>query len=102
MTTAKFIKKNGNHTVRISGHADYSHPDIVCAAVSMLTCTLAAALNKRKGFFANIKKGKAYIKVPCSNAADAAVDTVKTGMFLLAEHYPKNVVLKEEGYAENN
>lgn len=103
MTTAVFYESNGTYQIDIVGHAGYSSTgaDIVCAACSVLTCTLVQCLcaEQAAGNIDELKtetySGDVRIKVtPKQDHYDKItqiIDTVATGFYMLADQYPKNV-----------
>ena len=102
MTHAVFAKNNGFHRISIKGHADYSSPDIVCAAASMLACTLVSMISCISGASSSISDGCVTASVKSSEKTDVIVSTIKRGFELLSEKYPKNVTLfKEINYEKN-
>ena len=105
MTTIEFSRIGALTTVRMSGHAEYSPgADIVCAAASVLVCTLIAALQDErdagglKFLVTRHEKGDAFVQFEPAPAAGVRVraiaDTALAGFSLLAGHYPDNVLLK--------
>ena len=99
------------HTVTVKGHA-YSVStgnDPVCAGVSALTCTLAAAVENMalagKVFDPITSLTSGYAKISCgsypnSKAAIILIfDTLCLGFAILAQAYPANIRLftNEEG-----
>ena len=99
--------ERGLYALRIRGHACYAPhgADIVCAAVSTLGYTFAAALQRfysegalsgspriceREGFLCILGRAdKAH-----AAALGQTYETVKTGLTLLAESYPAHVRLR--------
>lgn len=73
--------------LRIRGHSGYAAPgqDIVCAAVSILTETLAASLPG-----GSVYLGRGYADLPCNGPEG---EFVWRGLCLLAHRYPENIRL---------
>ena len=99
----KVIYARDNHKVSIEGHArngEIGH-DIVCAAVSALTYTLAANVENLKenkqtvGVSIKLDKGNACIKcIPRKEYRHIVfiiIDSICAGYELLAQNYPENV-----------
>lgn len=93
------------HTVTVKGHAYSvsSGNDPVCAGISALTCTLAAAIENMalagKVFDPVTSLTSGYAKISCGSYpnSEAAVilifDTLCLGYALLAQAYPASVRL---------
>jgi uncharacterized protein YsxB (DUF464 family) len=80
----------------VTGHAGYNPGnDIVCAAVSCLTQSLAAYLDRRDLHAelseCEIGRGCAIIRVQCDMQAREAMLLFQTGAELLAQTYPEHV-----------
>ena len=99
--------ERGLYALRIRGHACYAPhgADIVCAAVSTLGYTFAAALQRlySEGVLCcppRIREGEGSLcLLGCADQVHAAAlgqtyETVKTGLTLLAESYPAYVRLR--------
>lgn len=92
-------------SLRIEGHALYAEPgrDIVCAAASILACTLVSRIRSLAEpgeiLEASIDQGLAHIVIH-PNAQHkqtfiSAFETVREGFLLLAQQYPNHVSLSE-------
>lgn len=106
MITAIYYRDE--HRLTIDGHSGYAEPgkDIVCAAASILCYTLAASVNNLEAIGeasdATVKldddSGSAVIACRHTIGHKAKVttvfDTACTGLRLLAEEYPKNIIYK--------
>lgn len=102
MTNVVMEKRGMKYEITIHGHAGYRPGnDIVCAAVSMLTYTLAQVLKDMQ------EEGKldCEITLDCGNAEfliypwngeelETVLQVIKTGFELLVHKYPCNVHLK--------
>lgn len=107
MTTIRYFEDDGRCYLHVSGHAEYSPGgmDIVCSAVSMLVCTLAACLEDEEGRGnlkdrqADLRSGEVNLEWEPEDFAAGRVraiwETVETGLSLLAENYPANVEWEE-------
>lgn len=107
MTTIRYFEDGGCCYLHVGGHADYSHSgmDIVCSAVSMLACTMAACLEdeERRGNLkrmeSDLRGGEVNLEWEPEDFAAGRLrtiwETVETGFSLLAEHYPANVEWEE-------
>lgn len=107
MTTIRYFEDGGCCYLHVGGHADYSHSgmDIVCSAVSMLACTMAACLEdeERRGnlkrLYISLNEGDACLEWEPEDFAAGRLrtiwETVETGFSLLAENYPANVEWEE-------
>ena len=92
----------------VNGHANYDErgKDLVCASVSILTLTIANIIAdaKERGVVAEntaiqVNDGDVYINCHCLDTGSyigilGTFETVLTGYKLIAEEYPKNVVVK--------
>jgi hypothetical protein len=110
----------GLRSVRVAGHAGHNPGnDIVCAAASVLACTLAAVLSDEAagggpsagGFPAAgggpsaggvrliaccLNPGDAFLRwrvLGASERPEAAADAIRRGFLLLADKYPAHVRL---------
>ena len=87
------------------GHAEYGKPDIVCASVSTLCCTLLQCMQtlEEQGKLARYGWGggsgdfvlDATVRPRARDEADAYVRMALTGLRMLAEQYPKHVQVRE-------
>ena len=97
MTTIAYHRKM--NMVTISGHTGWGEEgaDIVCAAVSALTCTLAANLTDEivRDAIVRLEPGDATIHAAArpryKNVVTLIFDTIAQGYQCLAEKYPDNV-----------
>lgn len=105
MTTAVITQRGNEYSITINGHAGYSDggPDIVCAACSVLTCTLMQCAFSEEAA-GNLKElstaeysGDVLLRLTASDHAaeriSAIVDTIASGFAMLAHTYPENVRL---------
>ena len=90
--------------LRCDGHAGYSPgQDIVCAAVSALTGTLAAALLERGGTGVTVAEGAGMARISCAGAeAEPLFRFVLTGLRKLAQAYPRCVRVEIGGANEQD
>lgn len=108
MTTAKFTRLGAWYDVEVSGHSGFAPrgTDIVCAACSVLTCTLLAAVTDKEatGAIAELvtlaeEPGKRAFRFRASEWAwseiDTIVNTILTGFRMLHAEYPEHVRLLE-------
>lgn len=104
------IEKNGKQwEVWIEGHAEYvkEGPDIVCAAVSILTAVLVQKIRdmELKTYERKEAPGKLEIKIASEKEMEKEIetimDTIKTGLLLLENKYPKNVRVRGGAKKEN-
>ena len=90
-------RRDGELCLCAAGHAGYAPrgQDIVCAAVSALTLTLAEHL-RRSGIPVEEERrpGGLTLRCPGSPAAEAAFAMTLTGIALLAEQYPRYAALE--------
>ena len=82
--------------ITIKGHAGYSEPgkDIVCAAISTLTETLAASMDKLTAdqLQSDIRAGNAVIRYgDLSEPGQLLVNSFFVGVQLIADEYPQYV-----------
>ena len=92
MTRIKVDMARGMLTA--SGHAGFGRyrKDIVCAAVSALTQTAAAAARKRGG---SAGVGDGFIEIACEDEGFKPVlEAVADGLAMIAAQYPLHVRLK--------
>lgn len=88
------------------GHAEYGNPDIVCAAVSTLCCTLLQCMQsmEEQGKLQQFGWGggsgdfvlDAEVPPYARQEADAYIRMAITGMKMLAEQYPSHVHVTEK------
>lgn len=107
MLMIKFYVNQKGQKMTLTGHAGAAPrgKDLVCAAASMLACTLAQTVLQlhREGTLGTMPKvlltpGCAHIEVmEGCKAAETAFFTIRTGCSLLAGRYPKYVRLETEG-----
>ena len=99
------LPDRGVYALRIRGHARYAPQgaDIVCAAVSTLGYTFAAAVQRLEAEGAlvcrpHIREGVLSVLARADQAHSAALaqsfETVKTGLRLITESYPEHVRLQ--------
>lgn len=108
MTDVAMEKRGTQYEVAVRGHADYRPGnDIVCAAVSTLTYTLAQVLEdmKEEGELdceITLECGKAeFLIYPWDGEKlETVLQVIRTGFELLAHRYPLNVRL-ECGWEKN-
>lgn len=109
MVKALFIYGDGKYSITVKGHActaKSGEPDIVCAAASMLTYTLAQnAVDMAQARLLTIDRckldpGDAEIAFTTQKGHEASADMISSAIFrgyeLLAAQYPKAV--KAEKY----
>ena len=109
MTTAEFIREGSAWTVSVTGHAAYAPegvPDIVCAACSTLTYVLINQLLKAEHAGKLISmhqetdpgagdfKAEFIAQESAKREIETVMDVITDGFALLADGYPKHVVLK--------
>lgn len=86
--------------MRITGHAGYDEigKDIVCAAVSALVQTLAQYLGNTADLH-YVDYDGAQIREIMADGREAMVayETVMTGLRMIADQYPDNLLLTEGG-----
>lgn len=92
MTTIKVAKEGMRTVVSIEGHTQFAKTgkDIVCAATSMLSYTLANNLLAECGAKVDVADGAMVIDVKGFKAR-RIIKTMLTGYEMLAKSYPKNV-----------
>ena len=101
------LPDRGVYALRIRGHARYAPQgaDIVCAAVSTLGYTFAAAVQRLEAEGAlvcrpHIREAEGVLSVLAradqahSAALAQSFETVKTGLRLITESYPEHVRLQ--------
>ena len=106
MTSVIFKRRGRVYEICVDGHAGYGPGgnDVVCAACSVLTCTLmeCAAQMDADGVLRSLVSertgGHAVVKMQAEQSGAgrvySMVDTIRTGFQLLAEQYPKHVNVK--------
>lgn len=103
MITASIQWQENHLWVRVVGHAGYASPgqDIVCAAASILSQTLARRLGRFKGVRVCQRPGLLQIegRIPKAalNRARAETAVIWEGFWLLQQGYPQCVQLLTEG-----
>lgn len=105
MTNVKIERLNNRVMVDITGHAGFNPGnDIVCAAISMLSSTLAQCITDEELSgnvtidYMELQDGNnsmdfKYID-SASRRIETIVDTIYTGFEILAEQYPDYVTLE--------
>ena len=106
MTNIKFakIKQNGYlaQSMLVQGHAGYAEhgKDIVCAAVSAITCALICFVeNNVKKYSVTVKENEGYARVTVyeyDEKTDAAFEMAKNGMVQIEMAYPRHVTVSLE------
>ena len=105
MTTVKYNRRDT--TLSVKGHAGYAKAgqDIVCAAVSMLGMTAAAAVqDNAASFFPVISQSKKdnELRIACRprggsiTSCRRVLDTIFTGYEILSGQYPDYVRTEKE------
>ena len=99
MITVSYKDTNGVRELTCVGHAGYkSGNDIVCAAASALTGTLAAVLLKHDEEFYSlfVGEGDGECRIVCGGAAAKPYfEFALVGLKKLAEAFPENVRVAE-------
>jgi uncharacterized protein len=97
----------GRYGYTITGHANSGEhgKDIVCSAVSALALTGVKSLDDTIPTEHVIGNGNLFVEFDGSKLnhgelikAITILDTIKTGMQLIANHYPQFVTISEEDY----
>ena len=104
-TVTVYNDKTGKHIgFEISGHAEYRKkgPDIVCAAISILTCNTINSIETFTDDFFSYEENEAngYMKLMLdeSSGADSQLllNSMILGLSTLSKQYKKNVRIKTE------
>lgn len=106
MITISYLSNSPSYEFLLTGHAGYADygKDIVCAAVSALTCTLCDCLEKMRRKLSGrpvieIRDGYAHISFEtyryCYEDGDMLFWTIRNGYEMIANQYPDYVQLKE-------
>lgn len=103
MTEVKILKKNDDiFKIDISGHAFYAEygNDIVCAAISMISYTIANKLlfEQENNVIVNIdnKEGRFSIEVKeIDDLNKILLSTLKMGLQMIEEEYGDNIIIQE-------
>ena len=98
-----FAGRNPNRcALHVAGHAGAAPlgEDVVCAAVSVLTQTLAMSLRvfELRGCRIRLRPGDARITCTVSGLADALFYQTILGLAQIARQYPEQVRLRTEGF----
>ena len=92
--------KDNITSLLVTGHADYADKglDIVCSAVSALTQTLIANVDRLHPGLTHISDGRASVDLAEVNNEDIylLMDAFVLGLKQIASQYPKNILLKEK------
>ena len=85
----------GGHSLRIWGHAGSGEPgrDLICAAVSALTLTLAANVEGKEKAEIILHPGNS--RISCTPDAAEVFDCICMGFDLLARRFPEYVCFLE-------
>ena len=115
MIKATFKEENGILKMKIDGHSGLAHKgnDIVCAAASILTCTVEQIVEQAWGNGKlcdkpkiRLREGKGYIACkPNINGYSHVREAYKfaeVGFILLAYNYPQNVDVIMFGQEDKN
>ena len=88
------------------GHAEYGKPDIVCASVSTLCCTLLQCMQMLEEQGKLVRYGwgggsgdfvlDAEVQPYAVDEAGAYIRMALTGLEMLSEQYPKHVKISEK------
>lgn len=93
----------------IDGHADSAEygKDLVCCALSTLTFTLIAYLEKQAdegrilNYTVHINESRGYIGLECDlmdNSVEEGIEAITQGYELLQENYKKYIICSPKGY----
>lgn len=93
----------------IDGHADSAEygKDLVCCALSTLTFTLIAYLEKQAdegrilNYTVHINESRGYIGLECDlmdNSVEEGIKAITQGYELLQENYKKYIICSPKGY----
>lgn len=109
MTTVRYMRSGRWNVLTVEGHAGYAkggQPDIVCAAVSMLSCMLLTCMSKAQEAGELVRfayrqdsgdvRVEAFTTYEARERVQITFETVVTGYRMLEETYPQNVRLKIE------
>lgn len=106
MTTIKYSWDGETFDFSAVGHAEYGKPDIVCASVSTLCCTLLQCVQtleeqgkvRRFGWGGGSGHFVLDAEIPpyARNEADAYIRMALTGLRMLADQYPNHVQITEK------
>lgn len=99
------MQKEGNQIIfEVDGHAEYAHEgaDIVCAACSVLSGTLATTIGNLP-VPSNIEFGSGRLRIELDQrtlggymlVVKHAIEFAMVGYRLLEERYPSNVIITE-------
>jgi len=93
MTAIKVAHKGRRHIILITGHSQFADAgkDIVCAATSMLSYTLANNLIADYGADVKVGDGTMVIDVRGGRNVRCIIDAIMVGYDMLAKSYPTNV-----------
>ena len=107
MTTVDRLDNGRRHVLKVTGHAGYAQegePDIVCAAISALSCTLLQCLADEEArggltvFSYTQEGGNVEVDALATHGAAARVavmfEMARTGFAMLADTYPAHVTIK--------
>ena len=107
-----FQEEGGFGGCRISGHSGYAEQgsDIICAAVSILSCTCVNALESVCGLVPQVtdnREGMISFRLPKRTAeengkAQILMGALKQGLSDLAQEYPKYVQLTIQNGGNKN
>lgn len=94
------VIKKAAGSVSITGHANYAPhgQDIVCAAISALVQTLIQSIEDlcTDTISYHLQPGNVEIKHnPLSHEAQVLFDAFMIGVYMIADRYPKNVVVEK-------
>ena len=97
MIDIKYSRRDDMHELKLKGHAQYGETgsDIVCSAVSAITYSLLAFLDKHpectKDTWDNIRSGNTKVYCQGDETVRTAFEMALTGYQMIAEEYPDNV-----------
>lgn len=95
-------RRDDRCALHVAGHAGCAArgQDVVCAAVSAVVNTLAAALAafELQGFHAKLLPGEARVTCGRSGAAEVLFYAAVIGLAQMAEAYPDHIQMQTEGY----
>ena len=94
--------KQTNNAIMVEGHANYAPigKDIVCSAISSLVQTLIRSIEKltEDKIEYDMQPGKVHIKHgDLSDSAKLLINSFFIGAKMIAENYPENVQVKNDG-----
>ena len=106
MISVKYRKEENNHSLTVTGHANYAEfdKDIVCSGASSLVVALLGWLENNSEDLAycnyEVESGNVWLDVEGGERTAVAFELTAIGLMQLADGYPSHVEIDCVGLAD--